>query len=430
MGESKEISSRVRYAITQWPQDAPRGAVTAFCAEHQISRKSFYAIRARAAEEGAIAAWSPRSRRPRRSPATTPPEVIEQALAVRAELARSGLDHGPLSVMDKMTAMGLPAPSRATLARIFLRSGAVDPEPRKRPRSTFRRFVYPAPNCMWQLDGFTYPIAGGREGTVLQVIDDHSRMILASLAAPGETSEAVLAVVRAAIAEHGVPQRFLSDNGGALNPTRRKRRGQLVDYLNGLGVETITGRPRKPTTQGKTERHHRTTGQWLDARELAPDLAHLQRLLAEFEVIYNTQRPNQALDGRITPRQAWDATPKAPAPEPPPEPIPDAPDPATAQGQATRVPTSKGIITLLGTAFMLGKAYAGQTVHITWDPATIEFFDAHGESIRRTPRPAPGTRYIGNDQPRGFMARHSHRHPSPETPTVTDVPRQEPSPKS
>lgn len=411
MGESREISSRVRFAITQWPQDAPRGAVTAFCAEHRISRKSFYAIRARALEEGAVAAWEPRSRRPRSSPSTTPPQVAEQALAVRAELAASGLDHGPLSVMDKMVALGLAAPSRATLARIFVQAGAVDPEPRKRPRASFRRFVYPAPNCMWQLDGFTYPLAGGRECTILQVLDDHSRMILASLAARAETSEAVLAVVRSAVSRHGVPQRFLSDNGMALNPTRRKRRGQLVDYLNGLGVDTITGKPGKPTTQGKIERHHQTTSRWLDAREFAVDLDQMQALLEEFEDLYNTRRPHQSLAGRITPRQAWDATPKASEPEPALEPLQGDPALRNTEGQATKVVTARGDVTITGTAFKLGKAYAGQTVHIVWDPVTIEFFNATGESIRHVPRPAPRTVYVGNDQPRGFMARKTP--PSP-----------------
>jgi putative transposase len=37
----------VRLAIIQWPADAPRGAMTTFGAEHQISRKMFYAIRPR-----------------------------------------------------------------------------------------------------------------------------------------------------------------------------------------------------------------------------------------------------------------------------------------------------------------------------------------------------------------------------------------------
>lgn len=45
MTGSEPVDPRVCLAITQWPPDAPRGAVTTFCVEHQISRKTFYAIR-------------------------------------------------------------------------------------------------------------------------------------------------------------------------------------------------------------------------------------------------------------------------------------------------------------------------------------------------------------------------------------------------
>ena len=55
---------------------------------------------------------------------------------------------------------------------------------------------------------------------------------------------------------HGVPQRLLSDNGLALNPTRRGIVGQLVAHVAALGTEAITGKPYKPTTQGKNERFH------------------------------------------------------------------------------------------------------------------------------------------------------------------------------
>jgi hypothetical protein len=45
---------------------------------------------------------------------------VQQALGVRPALESSGLDHGPISVHDKMKAMGLdPVPSVASLARIF-----------------------------------------------------------------------------------------------------------------------------------------------------------------------------------------------------------------------------------------------------------------------------------------------------------------------
>ena len=99
MSSDKNLSvdPRVRLAIAQWPDDAPRGAVTTFCAEHSISRKTFYVLRRRARLEGPAAVLEPRSRRPRTSPARLPEAVRSQALEVRAALERSGLDHGPIS---------------------------------------------------------------------------------------------------------------------------------------------------------------------------------------------------------------------------------------------------------------------------------------------------------------------------------------------
>ena len=160
---NEPVDPRVRLAIIQWPDDAPRGAVTTFCEEHRISRKTFYAIRARVRTDGAAAALEPRSRRPRSSPTKISDEVMQQALGVRAALESSGLDHGPISVHDKMRTMGLkPVPSVASLARIFREAGVARVEPRKKPRSAWRRFVYPAPNAGWQLDATEYVLTGGR----------------------------------------------------------------------------------------------------------------------------------------------------------------------------------------------------------------------------------------------------------------------------
>lgn len=117
MSKNVPVDPRVRLAIARWPEDAPRGAVSAFCQEHSISRKTFYVLRRRAVEEGQAAVLEPRSRRPRSSPTRISGEVEEQALEVRAALEASGLDHGPISVHDKMLAMGMAAPSPASLAR-------------------------------------------------------------------------------------------------------------------------------------------------------------------------------------------------------------------------------------------------------------------------------------------------------------------------
>jgi hypothetical protein len=143
------IDPRVRLAISQWPDDAPRGAVSTFCAEHGISRQSFYKLRERAKADGPAAVLQPRSRRPRSSPSTVTDEVTAHAVRVRAVLEASGLDHGPISVHDKMRAMGLaPVPSVASLARIFRTAGVARAEPKKKPRSAWRRFVYPAPKWL------------------------------------------------------------------------------------------------------------------------------------------------------------------------------------------------------------------------------------------------------------------------------------------
>ena len=268
----------------------------------------------------------PRSRRPKHSPGKLTEDTTAQAIAVRAALEQSELDHGPISVHEKMRTLGMdPLPSTASLSRVLRDAGVAKTEPRKKPRSSYRRFVYPTPNACWQLDATEYVLTGGRKCVIFQLIDDHSRLAIASHVASGETSEAAIIVVKKGVTAYGVPQRLLSDNGVALNPSRRGVLGQLVAYLRSLGVEPITGKPYNPTTQGKNERFHQTLFRYLDQQPLVATLEQLQAQVDDFDLIYNTQRPHQALPGRITPRAAWDATSRT---EPPRPVAPRAPLPA------------------------------------------------------------------------------------------------------
>jgi len=428
---NEPVDPRVRLAITQWPDDAPRGAVTTFCEEHQISRKTFYAIRARTRTDGAAAALEPRSRRPKTSPSKLTDEVKQQALGVRAALESSGLDHGPISVHDKMHAMGLePVPSVASLARIFREAGVARFEPKKKPRSAWRRFVYPAPNACWQLDGTEYVLTGGRKCVILQLIDDHSRYAVASHVAWGETSEAAIAVFDKAVAAHGVPQRLLSDNGAALNPSRRGLLGQFVVHVMGLGVEPITGKPYKPTTQGKNERFHQTLFRYLDKQPLASSLAELQAQVDAFDHVYNTERPHQGLPGRVTPMVAWDATEKAEAPRPTRErfsrPAAARPRPAPAPVSVpVPVPVPADLpddtqvkkLTTAGT-FMLDKVHykvdgrrGFEEVLVITDGDKITIADLNGEILIEHTRPGPGVTYVGNGRPRGRRPQTSQASP-------------------
>ena len=116
-----------------WPDDAPRGAVSTFCVEHGISRKSFYELRKRARADGPAAVLEPGA-----AAEVDPDEADRRGQGAgdrgACRLEASGLDHGPISVHDKMGAMGLPVvPSTASLARIFREAGVAGVEPRKKP---------------------------------------------------------------------------------------------------------------------------------------------------------------------------------------------------------------------------------------------------------------------------------------------------------
>ncbi|MHB1165078.1 MAG: DDE-type integrase/transposase/recombinase [Candidatus Nanopelagicales bacterium] len=391
MRDAARLPVHVRLAIANWPEDSPRGAVTAFCARHGISRSWFYEVLALARSQGPLAVASPRSTAPATQAARTPTDVEAVAVAVRAQLIATGFDGGPISVRHAMLERGLPAPSRSTLARIFARLGVAAPSPKKRPKAT-RRFTYPAPNECWQLDGFDHELADGTLACVLQVIDDHSRRVLASRAAPGERAVDVQAVLAAAIARVGVPRRFLSDNGVALNPSRRGSTGMVESWLRSMGVQVISSTPGHPQTQGKSERHHQTSQRWLAVRPAAASLAGLQLLLDQLEDAYN-QRPHQSL-GMLTPLQAWAATPVTP---PPPLPGPDAragalTDPDTIEQHAT---CPKGILHVRMARILLGIEHANSTVLTTTDGNDIHIWDRDGIHLR-TVTTIPGTRYYGN----------------------------------
>jgi transposase InsO family protein len=414
---NEPIDPRVRLAISQWPDDAPRGAVSTFCAEHEISRKSFYELRKRAKEDGPAAVLEPRTRRPKSSPSTLSDEVKARAVAVRSALEASGLDHGPISVYEKMRAMGLDeVPSTAALSRLFREAGVARVEPKKKPRSAWRRFVYPCPNACWQLDATEYVLTGGRKCVIFQLIDDHSRYALASYVAWAETAAAAIIVFDKAVTDHGVPQRLLSDNGAALNPSRRGYLGQLVIHVAALGVEAITGKPYKPTTQGKNERFHQTLFRYLDKQPLAETLEQLQAQVDAFDHIYNTERPHQGLPGRVTPLTAWEATPKAEAPRPDldrplfdrpaPRPRPRPPVPLDLPADThVRTINTAGTISLDSVTYKVDAQRAFEQVLVVIADDTIIIADLHGEVLVEHTRPAPGVNYVGNGRPSGPQPR-------------------------
>ena len=157
-----------------------------------------------------------------------------------------------------MGAMGLQPPSVASLARIFRDHGVARHQPQKKPRAAYRRFVYPAPNACWQLDATDYVLTRGRVCTIFQLIDDHSRLEVASLVATAETSQAAVAVVKKGIAGYGGWRANASCLTTVIRPGNPSAALGVADgvELVGLalqtreGVDAITSKPCSQTTQG------------------------------------------------------------------------------------------------------------------------------------------------------------------------------------
>ncbi len=159
------------------------------------------------------AAFEPRSRRPKTSPAAISQDVVDLMVRLRKELAGQGLDAGPDTICWHLRQHYQVNVSPATVSRYLTRLGLVTPEPKKRPKSSYIRFAAEQPNERWQSDFIHHHLAGGTEVEVVSWIDDHSRLALSVTAHPVTTGQVTLATFRAACQQHGVPASVLTDKG-------------------------------------------------------------------------------------------------------------------------------------------------------------------------------------------------------------------------
>ncbi len=276
---------------------------------HPISESWFFRLLARY-RAGGPEALQPRSRRPKASPRQTTAEVRRAIVEIRHELESSGLDAGAQTIGHHLQIRFGSAPSRVTIWRILKAEGLVTPQPHKRPRSSWIRFQAELPNEMWQADATHWRLADATDVEILNLIDDHSRFCLASVALRTVKAPDVLETFYLAAESYGYPARFLSDNAAVFSGRPRKGRVVLESELDRLGIESKHSSPYHPQTCGKVERFHQTLKRYLQRQAPADSLAHLQLQLDAFRTIYNQQRPHRSVNGR-TPFQAFHARLKA-----------------------------------------------------------------------------------------------------------------------
>jgi transposase InsO family protein len=282
---------------------------TELATSHGLSRTWVYELVKRF-RAGGYPAIEPRSRRPRSCPHQYGPAVEAAILLLRGQLAAAGHDAGPQTIAYQLRQLDLPVPAVSTIWRILRRHNLIVPEPHKRPRASFVRFEAALPNELWQTDATHWALADGRPVEILNLLDDHSRLLVGSVAFATVKAADVVQVFHDAAAAAGYPAALLSDNAAVFSGGSRKGRVLLETELERLGIRAVHATPYHPQTCGKVERFHQTLKKYLAKQAAATSLGHLQLQLDQFRSSYNQHRPHRALDGR-TPLVAFNARVKA-----------------------------------------------------------------------------------------------------------------------
>jgi transposase InsO family protein len=285
-------------------------SVREVAAAHGVSKTWLYELLARyreAGDEGLRA----KSKRPRSSPTRVATKLEDEIVTLRKSLADEGLDAGAHTIHYHLSCRHRRAvPSVATIWRVLSRRGFVTAQPHKRPCSSWQRFCAELPNECWQADTTHWALADGTDVEILNMLDDHSRLLVASVAFVTTKAADVVATFHHAAARYGFPASMLTDNGAIFTAESRHGRCVMESELARLGIAYKHSRPYHPQTCGKVERFHQTLKRYLAKQPAPVTLAQLQAQLDHFAGYYNTVRPHRAL-GRHTPTHAFEARTKA-----------------------------------------------------------------------------------------------------------------------
>jgi transposase InsO family protein len=326
---------------------------------------------------GGYEALLPRSRAARTIPHRTSAELEDEICRLRKELADQGLDAGAETLRYHLGQTGDRVPAVSTIWRVLRRRGFITPQPHKRPRSSWTRFEAQLPNECWQSDVTHWALSDGTGVEIVNFIDDHSRVAVASRALGTVTGDSVLGIFREAGTRWGFPSALLTDNGCVYTTWHRGGPNAMQTELLSRGIEYRHSRPYHPQTCGKVERFHQTLKKWLATRPPARSVRALQAQLDGFRTYYNHDRPHRAL-GRRTPAEAYSARPKA---TPLPAPVLDP------HFRVRRDRVNAGVVTLRHNSRLhhiaLGRRHSGQRVLVLTRDLDVRVLTETGELIRR-----------------------------------------------
>lgn len=337
------------------------------CQRFGISPKTAYKWLARFAQAGP-AGLSDRSRRPHSAPLRTALDLEAAVVGLRLQHPAWGGRKIARRLFDLDGTVIAPSTVTAILHRYRLIT-----EEAKVAATAWQRFEHAEPNVLWQLDFkgcFDTPASRCHPLTML---DDHSRFNLLLRACSRTDHRTVQPWLTEAFRCYGLPVRINTDHGAPWGAPAAPYHGlsRLTVWLIRLGIRVSHSRPRHPQTNGKEERFHRSLqAEVLNGRGFA-DLGAVQRAFDRWRMIYNCERPHEALD-LATPVSRY-----RPSPRPYPEPLPPieyGPDDAVY-----RVPPN-GWLRLEGRRLKVSNALTGLPIAVrprTDQDGVFDFYFCH-----------------------------------------------------
>lgn len=389
------ISTHIRRLIRSHnPDDPEQQSVTEFCRTHLISRDSYYRIKNRSED------FLPRSTAPLNPHRTYGELTWIEVRRFRDMLQTEGYDDGPRSIKWEMIRADLDQsliPSTARIAQYLHDNELARINPKKRPHASYTRFQKDHANELWQLDGFEYRLPDGTTVTIIQLIDDCTRYMLAlDVSDDGETSRAALESITGAIAAYGKPHEILSDNARAFTLQRFGTVGTVDIAMAAQGIILTPGPFHRPQNQGKVESSHKPALKRLRAKNPTTP-ADVAQLLKDFRQRYNHERQHLGLGEGITPANAWQAATRFPEPTNPID-ISQFKDRYTTPESRgylnpktmTRRLQKRGHLNLAGKQIRFGPIWGHQELAIIDQGSYYEFFHlVTGLSVAKLFRPLP-----------------------------------------
>jgi len=344
-------------------------SVTDVARRYGVSRQTIHKWLVRYASHG-LAGLVDKSSKPDTCPHQMPPAVEAKVL----EMRRTHPDWGPRTILNRLTRAGVePLPSRSAVYRCLVRHVLLEPRPRKRRPSDYKRWERSRPMELWQMDvTLGVRLADGSRPSVVTGIDDHSRFCVCAKVVGRATATPVCDALLEAMRHHGQPEAILSDNGkvftGRFGPGKGMVRFDRI--CSEHGIRHLLTAPGSPTTTGKVERFHKTLKrEFLDGKVFA-DINEAQQAIDAWVHDYNHTREHQSLGNRppiarfsLVRREFADELDVAPA----------TPTRLGEKRLLRRVHHS-GKVDVLRFKYHVGRHLAGQTVEVFSREGLIEIF--------------------------------------------------------